>query len=287
MTFYDILGGFIFCELFLQKFMVGSRYPFFCSCCNPAILLKNRAAKYYHIQMPPKSTPSQKRPRNSDEFTPPSKIPAVQSFINLCAEDGKLYDNAFDEGVEASVKYELKNISFEDKVILAKELRELISDENVREFKKLKHFEETFTKDANSTDEPYLNQLVEKTITESGVIIEVTTDIEGLLCEKNKLKNFIQIIDDELESRTNAKSVLVWKMALEEIEKKDLARADENTSIIRSHRGSSSSSQRGSSRRVLTSSSLPALQSPSAPANPVISDAGSPVASTAATNSQT
>jgi len=41
-----------------------------------------------------------------------------------------------------------------------------ISDENVREFKKLtQHFEETFTKDANSTDEPYLNQLVEKTIT--------------------------------------------------------------------------------------------------------------------------
>ena len=181
----------------------------------------------------------------------------------------------------------------EDKIILAKELRELISDENVREFKKLKHFEETFTKDANSADELYLNQLVEKTITESGVIIQVTTDIDNLLCEKNKLKNFIQIIDDELESRRNAKSVLVWKMALQEIEKKDLTRADENTSIIRSHRGSSSSSQRGSSsssRRVMTSSSLPALQSPAAPAAPAnppaISDAGSPVASTA-TNSQT
>ena len=60
--------------------------------------------------------------------------------------------------------------------------------------------------------------------------------------EKTKLKHFIQkIIDDELESRKNAKSALVWKMALEEIEKKDLARADDNTSIIRSHRGSSSS----------------------------------------------
>ena len=58
---------------------------------------------------------------------------------------------------------------------------------------------------------------MEKTITESGVIIQVTTDIDNLLCEKNKLKNFIQIIDDELESRRNAKSVLVWKMALEEI----------------------------------------------------------------------
>ena len=116
-------------------------------------------------------THSQKRQRNSDDFKTPSKITissasAVQTFINLCAEDGKLYDNAFDEGIEASFKYEFKKISFDDKVILAKELRELISDENVREFKKLiQHFEETFTKDANSTDEPYLNQLVEKTIT--------------------------------------------------------------------------------------------------------------------------
>jgi len=76
-------------------------------------------------------TPSQKRQRNSDDFKTPSKITifsasAVQTFINLCAEDGKLYDNAFDEGIEASFKYELKNISFDDKVILAKELRELI-----------------------------------------------------------------------------------------------------------------------------------------------------------------
>ena len=28
------------------------------------------------------------------------------TFINLCAEDGKLYDYAFDDSVETSVKYE-------------------------------------------------------------------------------------------------------------------------------------------------------------------------------------
>jgi len=297
MTFYDIFGSYFFCDSFLQKLMVGSRYPTFCSCCNPAVLLKNRASKYYHIKMP-KSTPSNKKQKISEEFKTPSRSnpSAVQTFINLCAEDGKLYDNAFDDDVETSVKYELKDINFDDKVILAKQLRELISDEKVRDVKKLKHFEETFSKDANQSEEPYLNSLVEKTVTEAGVIVNVSTDMESLLFEKKKLKSFIQVIDDELTSRRNAKSVLVWKIALEEIEKKDLARADNNTSIIRSNRGGSSSSHRGSSssssssssiRRssVLTSGSLPALQSPPASVNPVISEAGSPGTSTVA-NSQ-
>jgi hypothetical protein len=37
---------------FYKKLMVGRRFSFFCSCCNQAVLLKNRAAKYYHIKMP-------------------------------------------------------------------------------------------------------------------------------------------------------------------------------------------------------------------------------------------
>ena len=64
------------------------------------------------------------------------------------------------------------------------------------------------------------------------MIVDVSTNSDSLLFEKTKLKHFIQIIDDELESRKNAKSVLVWKMALEEIEKKDLARALYNIYII-------------------------------------------------------
>ncbi len=88
------------------------------------------------------------------------------------------------------------------------------------------------SKDANESEEAYLNSLVEKTVTEAGVIVDVSTNSDSLLFEKTKLKHFIQVIDDELESRKNAKSVLVWKMALEEIEKKDLARADDNTSNI-------------------------------------------------------
>ena len=127
------------------------------------------------------------------------------------------------------------------------------------------------------------------------MIVDVSTNSDSLSFEKTKLKHFIQIIDDELESRKNAKSVLVWKMVLEEIEKKDLARADDNTSIIRSHRGSSSSHRGRScssassssiqrSSVVLTSNSLPALQSSSSASgvniNPVISEAGSPGATT-------
>ena len=130
--------------------MVGSRYPTFCSCCNPAVLFKNRAAKYYHIKMPKKSTSSNKKQKISDEFKTPSKISnssAVQTFINLCAEKGKLYNGAFEDDIETSIKkYELKDIDFDDKVInLAKELRELISNEKIRAVKKLKHFEETFS----------------------------------------------------------------------------------------------------------------------------------------------
>ena len=290
MTFYDICGSYFF----YKKLMVGSRFPFFCSCCNPAVLLKNRAAKYYHIKMPKKSTSSNKKPKLSDEFKTPSKISyssAVQAFINLCAEDGKLYGDAFEDDIETSVNYELKDIDFDNKVNLAKELRELISNEKVRAVKKLKHFEEIFSKDANESEEGYLNSLVEKSVTESGVIVNVSTDNESLLLERKKLKNFIPVIDEELESRKKAKSVLVWTMALREIEKKDFAKADDNTSIIRTHRGGSSSSSASSSsvRRssVLT---LPALQAPSASSgvniNPVISEAGSPAATTSVHNSQ-
>ena len=157
--------------------------------------------------------------------------------------------------------------------------------------KKLKHFEETFSKDANESEEGYLNSLVEKSVTESGVIVNVSTDNESLLLERKKLKNFIQVIDEELESRKKAKSVLVWTMALREIEKKDFAKADDNTSIIRTHRGGSSSSSASSSsvRRssVLT---LPGLQAPSASSgvniNPVISEAGSPGVTTSVYNSE-
>jgi hypothetical protein len=157
--------------------------------------------------------------------------------------------------------------------------------------KKLKHFEETFSKDASESEEGYLNFLVEKSVTESGVIVNVSTDNESLLLEKKKLKNFIQVIDEELESRKKAKSILVWTMALREIEKKDFAKADDdNTSIIRTHRGSSSSSASSSSVRRSSVLTLPALQSPSASSgvniNPVISEAGSPGATTSVYNSQ-
>ena len=296
MTFYDICGSYFF----YKKLMVGSRFPFFCFCCIPAVLLKNRAAKYYHIKMPKKSSTSSnssnKKQKNSDELKtpPPSKISnssAVETFIDLCAEDGKLYQNAFEEDIEASVKYELKDIDFEDKVNIAKELRELISNEKVRAVKKLKHFKETYEKDANENEEGYLNSVVEKSVTESGVIVTVSTDDENLLFEKKKLTNFIQVIDEELESRKKARSVLVWTMALEDIEKNNFAKADDNTSIIRSHRGSSSSSSASSSsiRRSSGVLTLRALQSPSAAGvnmNPVISEAGSPAATTSVHNSQ-
>jgi hypothetical protein len=98
------------------------------------------------------------------------------------------------------------------------------------------------------------------------------------------------VIDGELESRKKAKSVLVWTMALREIEKKDFAKADDNTSIICTHRGSSSSSASSSSVRRSSVLTLPALQSPSASSgvnfNPVISEAGSPGATTSVYNSQ-
>lgn len=284
---------------FYKKLMVGSRFPFFCSCCNPAVLLKNRAAKYYHIKMPKKSSTSSnssnKKQKISDELkTPPSKISkssAVETFIDLCAEDGKLYQKAFEEDIETSIKYELEDIDFEDKVNIAKELRELISNEKVRAVKKLKHFKETYEKDANENEEGYLNSLVEKSVTESGVIVTVSTDDENLLFEKKKLENFIQVIDEELESRKKARSVLVWTMALEDIEKNNFVKADNNTSIIRSHRGSSSSSSASSSsiRRSSGVLTLRALQSPSAAGvniNPVISEAGSPAATTSVHNSQ-
>ena len=67
---------------------------------------------------------------------------------------------------------------------------------------------------------------MEKSVTESGVIVTVSTDDENLLFEKKKLENFIQVIDEELESRKKARSVLVWTMALEDIEKNNFVKAD-------------------------------------------------------------
>ena len=95
------------------------------------------------LKMPKKSSTSSnssnKKQKISDELkTPPSKISkssAVETFIDLCAEDGKLYQKAFEEDIETSIKYELEDIDFEDKVNIAKELRELISNEKVRAVK--------------------------------------------------------------------------------------------------------------------------------------------------------
>ena len=235
--------------------------------------------------MPKKTTPSKKRQRKSEEFKTPSKViksSAVQSFLNLCTEEGKLYVDAFKGNVKSNLQYELKDMTFDDKVILAKQLRDLISDEEVREIKKLEHFEEVFTKDANEAEESYLKSLVEKTVTEAGVIVSVSTDTNDLLFEKKKLTKFIQIIDKELLSRKNAQSVVVWKMALEEIVKKDLARSNDNTSVIGSYRGSSSSSSANRSTGTLfatnNNSSLPPIQPPQTSSAAAISDAGSPLA---------
>ncbi len=234
--------------------------------------------------MPKKSTPSKKRPRNSEEFKTPSKViksSAVQSFLNLCTEEGKLCVDAFKGNIKSNLQYELKDMTFDDKVILAKQLRDLISDEEVREVKKLEHFEEVFTKDANETEESYLKSLVEKTVTEAGVIVSVSTDNNDLLFEKKKLTKFIQVIDKELLSRKNAQSVVVSKMALEEIVKKDLARSNDNTSVIGSYRGSSSSSANRSTGTLFAtnnSSSLPPIQPPQTSSTAAISDAGSPLA---------
>ena len=165
------------------------------------------------------------------------------------------------------------------KSFLAKQLRDLISDEEVREVKKLEHFEEVFTKDANESEESYLKSLVEKTVTEAGVIVSVSTDSNDLLFEKKKLTKFIQVIDKELLSRKNAQSVVVSKMALEEIVKKDLARSNDNTSVIGSYRGSSSSSgNRSTGTLFATNSSLPPIQPPQTSSAAAISDAGSPLA---------
>ena len=116
--------------------------------------------------MPKKTTPSKKRQRKSEEFKTPSKViksSAVQSFLNLCTEEGKLYVDAFKANIKSNLQYELKDMTFDDKVIFAKQLRDLISDEEVWEIKKLEHFEEVFTKDANESEESYLKSLVEKT----------------------------------------------------------------------------------------------------------------------------
>ena len=233
--------------------------------------------------MPKKTTPSKKRQRKSEEFKTPSKViksSAVQAFLNLCTEEGKLYVDAFKGNVKSNLQYELKDMTFDDKVILAKQLRDLISDEEVREVKKLEHFEEVFTKDANESEESYLKSLVEKTVTEAGVIVSVSTDSNDLLFEKKKLTKFIQVIDKELLSRKNAQSVVVWKMALEEIVKKDLARSNDNTSVIGSYRGSSSSSgNRSTGTLFATNSSLPPIQPPQTSSSAAaISDAGSPLA---------
>ena len=74
------------------------------------------------------------------------------------------------------------------------------------------------------------------------IIVSVSTESNDLLFEKKKRTHFIQVIDEELLSRKKAQSVVVWKMALEVIVKKDLAHSDDNTSVIGSYRGSSSSS---------------------------------------------
>ena len=48
---------------------------------------------------------------------------------------------------------------------------------------------------------------MEKSVTESGVIVNVSTDNKSLLLERKKLKNFIQVIDGELESRKKRSGV--------------------------------------------------------------------------------
>ena len=63
-----------------------------------------------------------------------------------------------------------------------------------------------------------LNGLVQKRVTASGIILDVTTSTETLLTEKTKLTNMIQIIDDVIASRDREKSVLVRQRTIDEIE---------------------------------------------------------------------
>ena len=108
--------------------------------------------------------------------------------------------------------------------------------------KKNKEYDETFQKDCNAEDEVYLTNLVQKRVTASGVILDVTTSTETLLTEKNKLTNMIKVIDAEMESRERAKSVLVWQKTVQEIEATELSSANDYTSVVSSAQHSSSSS---------------------------------------------
>jgi hypothetical protein len=103
----------------------------------------------------------------------------------------------------------LKSLSFDQKVVLVSDCRDLIFKAQLLEVQKNKEYDETFQKDCNAEDEVYLTNLVQKRVTASGVILDVTTSTETLLTEKNKLTNMIKVIDAEMESRDRAKSVLV------------------------------------------------------------------------------
>ena len=136
-----------------------------------------------------------------------SKAVPVQIFLKKCEKDGSLFNEAFERSIKDSIKYELKSLSFNQKVVLVSDCRDLIFKAQLLEVKKYKEYDETFQKDCNVEDEAYLTNLVQKSVTASGVILDVTTSTETLLTEKNKLTNMIKVIDAELESRERAKSV--------------------------------------------------------------------------------
>ena len=54
--------------------MVGSKYPYFCNCCIPAVLLKDRSVKYYHLHIMPKLSVSKKLKRSVDDFETPVRV---------------------------------------------------------------------------------------------------------------------------------------------------------------------------------------------------------------------
>ena len=185
----------------------------------------------------PKLSLNKKLKRSVDDFETPvrvSKSVVVQTFLKKCEKDGSLFNDAFNRDIKSLIKYELKSLSFEDKVVLVSELRNLIGKEQLLEVNKVTHYGETFRKDCNTEDEMYLNGLVQKRVTASGIILDVTTSTEDLLTEKTKLTNMIQIIDDEIASRDRAKSVLVWQRTIEEIEANELSSANDYTLVVSS-----------------------------------------------------
>ena len=75
------MGGYVF---EVKKSMVGSKYPYFCNCCIPSVLLKDRHLKFYHLHIMPKLSVSKKLKRSVDDLETPvrvSKPVAVQNYL--------------------------------------------------------------------------------------------------------------------------------------------------------------------------------------------------------------